>query len=119
MRGIDLLGKNDPYIARLPALYGDIPGHNKFDFDYSLGELKPDIVNTSFTLPVDEAELRKWQTSEAPWRGELYFNTTFQEHCLPYPIEVSTWRTMFACDWSPQAQQRDAWVVPFAETPGR
>ncbi len=113
MQGIDLLGKNDAYIAKLPALYGDIPGHNKFDFAYSLGTLKPDVVNASFALPVDEAELAEWRESEAPWRSELYYDATFREHCLPYPVHVETWRTLFVCDWSDLHDQRDGWVVPF------
>jgi len=46
---IDLLGKNDPTIARqpnhLPSGIGDIrPGHMKWDYDYAIGELKPDVV---------------------------------------------------------------------------
>jgi hypothetical protein len=49
---IDLLGKNDPYIAHLKAYgSGNIfnletfrPGHMKWDYDYSIGQLKPDVV---------------------------------------------------------------------------
>lgn len=46
---IDLLGKNDPVIAHqenhLPANIADIcPGHMKWDYDYTIGQLKPDVV---------------------------------------------------------------------------
>jgi len=46
---IDLLGKNDPYIAHLPnhaspSLEGVRPGHMKWDYDYSIGQLKPDMI---------------------------------------------------------------------------
>ena len=53
---IDLLGKNDPRIAReaahIPEHSGlfDLPlrelkpGHLKWDFDYTYGELKPDVI---------------------------------------------------------------------------
>jgi len=46
---IDLLGKNDPYIAHLPshtpASLEDIrPGHMKWDYDYSIGQLEPDMI---------------------------------------------------------------------------
>jgi hypothetical protein len=46
---IDLLGKNDPVIAHqpnhLPNKIADIrPGHMKWDYDYTIGELKPDVV---------------------------------------------------------------------------
>jgi hypothetical protein len=49
LTAIDLLGKNDPYISRQPNhLPDDIgkvrPGHMKWDYDYAIGELKPDVV---------------------------------------------------------------------------
>ncbi len=48
---IDLLGKSDPVVARGGIQvnpYGDWlelrPGHIKFNYDYSLGQLQPDVV---------------------------------------------------------------------------
>jgi hypothetical protein len=49
---VDILGKADPYIAhqtvRAPMSYADIPnmrpGHMKWDYAYTLGELKPDVI---------------------------------------------------------------------------
>jgi hypothetical protein len=45
---IDLLGKNDKRIGHGPARAADVPeylpGHMKWDYDYSIGELKPDVV---------------------------------------------------------------------------
>lgn len=49
---IDLLGKNDPVIARGPARINSSlfepgtfrPGHNKWNYAYSIGELHPDVV---------------------------------------------------------------------------
>lgn len=44
-RAIDLLGKNDPVIARLPpAISTFVPGHNKWDLRYSIGVLQPDLA---------------------------------------------------------------------------
>ena len=52
-RGIDFLGKVDPYIARLePNLAGRVggaealylPGHNKLDLEYSIKKLRPTYV---------------------------------------------------------------------------
>ena len=43
-RVIDLLGKSDRVIARGPARGRFIPGHNKWDYDYSIGRLSPDII---------------------------------------------------------------------------
>ncbi len=42
---IDLLGKSDPVIARgARARDRFAPGHDKWDYDYSIGRLQPDIV---------------------------------------------------------------------------
>ena len=49
---LDLLGKNDAFIARLkPHHMGSPfnlekfrPGHNKWDYDYSIGRLQPDVI---------------------------------------------------------------------------
>jgi len=49
---VDLLGKNDPVIAHGPARINSSlfqpgnfrPGHNKWNYAYSIGELQPDIV---------------------------------------------------------------------------
>ncbi|MFH1877180.1 MAG: hypothetical protein ABH883_00025 [Candidatus Omnitrophota bacterium] len=45
---VDILGYNDTYIARGKARvreYGDIyPGHNKYDYVYSIGKLRPDVI---------------------------------------------------------------------------
>ena len=107
---IDLLGKSDRRIAHLPvASNGTKPGHNKFDFDYSLGVLKPDFVVGNFNLPVQEDTMRQMATGDWAFTGQLYFNTVFHEHCLPNPITVETWRTIFACDWSPQIERKDGW----------
>ena len=54
---IDLLGKNDAYIANLKPNFDDFvgewnssfyPGHNKWDLNYSIGYLKPDMVAQSW-----------------------------------------------------------------------
>jgi len=58
---IDLLGKMDKKIAREPMHFSPetnikrifYPGHLKWDYDYSIDELKPDVV------------MRPWRMSEA------------------------------------------------------
>lgn len=50
--GIDLLGKTDPVIAHGPMRYpmsiidipGMRPGHMKWDYSHSIGELEPDVI---------------------------------------------------------------------------
>ncbi len=62
---IDLLGKSDPVIARLPANLPDegspltsfVPGHNKWDYGWSIGELKPDLVTHLWLRPREAEEL--------------------------------------------------------------
>ena len=45
---LDLLGKNDTYIAN-SAPHGEFfPGHNKWDYDYSIGKLQPDVIFQTF-----------------------------------------------------------------------
>jgi hypothetical protein len=103
--GVDLLGKTDPYIARqAPAHDGTIPGHNKFDYSYSLDERQPDYVVSSFLLPVTEDDVQEMSTSDFAYIGLLYFHPSFQEHCLPNPLNTDTWRTIFRCDWSPGSE---------------
>lgn len=42
---IDLLGKNDRVIARMaPVIPEFVPGHNKWNLRYSIGELRPDLA---------------------------------------------------------------------------
>jgi hypothetical protein len=49
---VDLLGKNDPVIAKGPARINSSlfepgnyrPGHNKWNYAYSIGELQPDVI---------------------------------------------------------------------------
>jgi hypothetical protein len=42
---VDLLGKNDPYVARTdPVRPGFYPGHTKWDHEHSVGRLQPDLI---------------------------------------------------------------------------
>lgn len=97
---VDLLGKADAYIAHLKPFPGAMaPGHNKFDYTYSLTTYQPDYVVSFFSLPPDEDFLQRNLQGDAAFRGQLYFNETFREHCLPYPIFPGTWRAVFQCEW--------------------
>ncbi|MBN1562588.1 MAG: hypothetical protein JXA10_02030 [Anaerolineae bacterium] len=54
---VDILGKNDTTIGRMDAVQDVlpeyVPGHMKWDYDYSVGELDPDVV---FELWVHEED---------------------------------------------------------------
>ncbi|MEO8075466.1 MAG: hypothetical protein ABI818_04000 [Acidobacteriota bacterium] len=42
---VDLLGKSDPVIARIaPVIAEFVPGHNKWDLRYSIGQWRPDLA---------------------------------------------------------------------------
>lgn len=45
---IDLLGKNDPVIAKGPPAAAFAPGHNKWNYEYSILQLQPDVVADNF-----------------------------------------------------------------------
>ena len=51
----DMLGKNDAYIARLAPVGVFSPGHDKWDYHYTLGERQPEImVELLDATPADE-----------------------------------------------------------------
>jgi hypothetical protein len=51
---LDLLGKNDTFIAT-SAPHGEFfPGHNKWDYDYSIGKLRPDVIFQTFDRGLEE-----------------------------------------------------------------
>jgi hypothetical protein len=45
---LDLLGKNDTFIASSAPHGAFFPGHNKWDYDYSIGKLQPDVIFQTF-----------------------------------------------------------------------
>lgn len=60
----DFLGKCDTHIAHSPAHWGP-PGHNKWDFAYSLGQVRPRYIITDAEYPVGspeqtDAAMRQW-----------------------------------------------------------
>jgi arabinofuranosyltransferase len=51
---LDLLGKNDTFIAT-SAPHGDFfPGHNKWDYNYSIGKLQPDVIFQTYDRDIEE-----------------------------------------------------------------
>ncbi len=48
-RTIDLLGLNDPVIAKGPLAGPFYPGHDKWNYDYSIAGLKPDVIADNWT----------------------------------------------------------------------
>jgi len=65
-RSVDFLGKCDRYIARLPpdesgavgwGVVRSVPGHNKYDLNYSIKKLRPDYVAV---LNYGQQDLTEW-----------------------------------------------------------
>jgi hypothetical protein len=54
--GIDILGKSDAVIARGPS-HAFAPGHSKWDYNYSIGQLKPMIVLQLFYPTLEDRKL--------------------------------------------------------------
>ncbi len=101
VRGIDVLGKMDAHIARMPAAHGGtVPGHNKFDYDYSIGQLHPEYVVAVFegNAPTED-QLRHTQ-GDWVYPYYLWTNSAFREHCLTHPMPWNTWRLVYRCDWN-------------------
>jgi hypothetical protein len=68
---VDLLGKNDPHIARMDPVAPFRPGHNKWDLNYSLSERKPDFVVVLF-LPSAEIRVRGYQPGPPCRTAEIW-----------------------------------------------
>jgi len=101
---VDLLGKNDAYIASLPAHAGiGKPGHNKFDFDYSLGVLEPDVI-VSVVPPdwmADPLRRRQLLQGEHAAQGQLYLSPIFQSRYASW-LSVVEGMAVFVRDDSPE-----------------
>jgi hypothetical protein len=109
-RGHDYLGVNDKYIARLkPAVQIAVSGHSKFDFNYSISQLKPDyIVGTlPSNQPLDDATINKHATGNWPQNGRLYQNPDFIAHCMRNPMPWDTPRVVYRCIWRDDAGPAD------------
>jgi len=63
-QSVDLLGKNDKTIARMDACVPEgpgeytafYPGHLKWNYDYSIEELKPDVIAQLYGVETEEIE---------------------------------------------------------------
>ena len=90
---IDLLGKSDSYIASLPPQGPLHPGHNKWDYDYSINSLRPDVVRELFTPT--ESSLERLQS----WGYELFCFDRSSAYFLSGSDRV-LWDRLTDCDAS-------------------
>jgi len=60
-KAIDLLGKSDPVIAKGKPAAPFYPGHSKWNYAYSIGQLKPDIVTILWSpTRADKKNMAEW-----------------------------------------------------------
>jgi len=74
--GIDILGKNDKEIAGIPAKGFFYPGHNKWDYTYSIVKQKPDVIG-DFVSDI-RTSIRKAAPAEL-----RYLQSNYTAYCLP------------------------------------
>lgn len=89
-RGIDLLGKADPVVARAeadPWLGGT--GHNKMDLDYSLGHRHPDWV---LLLPPGTPHSGRFDQALAE-------HSLFRQQCRPEALLPDRAWKLYRCHW--------------------
>ena len=87
LEAVDFLGKNDPVIAREPthgasgirSISDFRPGHMKWNYDYSIGELKPDII------------VQLWgDTEEAEAYIARYYVIGGAENDIPFTLRLNS-----------------------------
>jgi hypothetical protein len=60
-KAIDLLGKSDPVIAKGKPAAPFFPGHSKWNYAYSIGQLKPDLVTSLWAATgADKKNMADW-----------------------------------------------------------
>jgi hypothetical protein len=107
---IDLLGKSDPHIARLPGLAFGGAGHNKYDPGFSLGR-GADLLVYGFG-PNQARQLRG-----SGYNAAVAHDPTFVREFLPNSLVVSALssRGYIYFRGSSGAARRDAWRLPVIE----
>jgi hypothetical protein len=69
---IDLLGKTEPVVAKSLPKVPFFPGHDKWDYEFSIGKMRPDLVLQIWGVdsPAFDARMRGWgyvKTREGFW----------------------------------------------------
>lgn len=104
---VDMLGKNDAYIARLPANKGSHkPGHNKFDYTYSLTQHRPNAVVSPLNLALltDSRSFELYTTGDNAYSGLLFLEQTFQTEYAPTLLMIET-MPLFIAGQSPERER--------------
>ena len=97
----DLLGKSDAYIAQTPAKYG-VPGHNKWDYSYSINLLQPDIIITGgrFNTLSEDALREARQRTDLVFTQALWVDPGFIKWYVQNNIPVPGLDGSESCQWA-------------------
>jgi hypothetical protein len=94
LRGVDMLGECDPVIAaEAPHAQDLVPGHNKYDFAYSLGQLKPDLLYSALRPESTSAQ------ALAAYDVAMATDPLFCRHCLGHPVLLQQNAALYRCLW--------------------
>jgi len=107
---IDLLGKNDPHVARLPGLAYGGAGHNKYEPGFSFGRGADLLV---YGYGPNQAR----QLTGSGYNAAVAHDPTFVREFLPNSLVVSALssRGYIYFRGSSAAARRDAWRLPVIE----
>src|SRR4030095_12686941 len=103
----DFLGKCDVHVAHSPARWGP-PGHNKWDYQYSLGQLKPDIIISAFPYDEDSDVIMKRKLARKADHGywpALWWDPIFRKNYMNQQIELTEGPTIECIFATKKAQQ--------------
>lgn len=122
--GIDMLGKCDPTIARTRAHEGlHAPGHNKYDFDISLGRA-PDVVVSGTGGAANDAVHAEYAASDYRAFADLYRHPGFRRDFMPQLVGADAsadpgvrlasmgWHGIYVRAGTAAARPADRWVSP-------
>lgn len=77
LRGVDVLGKSDRTIARMPTVYVAgrtvIPGHKKYDLDHSIKKLRPDVLYDALRWSRYQPGIFEFVKENYVQRGTLWY----------------------------------------------
>jgi arabinofuranosyltransferase len=84
---IDLLGKSDREIASMKPIGKIHPGHNKWNYEYSIGTLMPDVVVQLFShSDSDKEKLKEWGYVEKCFLNEQKAYFLMRSETIDWPL---------------------------------
>lgn len=112
---IDMLGKTDPVVARLPPREHEV-GHNKYDPEHSLGAMRADMV-AMLWLPRGAGSCsdraRAAVRAGAPsWVSFIYESPIFQQEFCGQVAEPPGAAPIYVRRSSPEAARLSTWRLP-------